>query len=73
MDEFTVMAVVGEIRSVTIEAESQLAAEEAVLSDPRVLIIIDQKEWEELGVTHEEIDTVYDDIDDPKDPVPKVH
>jgi hypothetical protein len=69
MDKFTVLAVVGEIRTVEIEAETQTAAETLVLADPRVLIIIDQSEFEELGSTNE----VFDEIDDPKDPVAKIH
>ena len=79
MKEYTVIAIVGEIRSVKIEAESQLAAEETILSDPRVLIVIDTSDWDEFGITHEEIDTVLPGLDDendkedPKDPVPKVH
>ncbi len=70
MDEFTVLAVVGEIRTVKIEAETQEKAEALVLADPRVLIIIDQQEWDAMGSTNE----VFDEIeDDPKDPTPKVH
>ena len=65
MDEFTVLAVVGEIRTVKIEAETQEKAEALVLADPRVLIIIDQQEWDAMGSTNE----VFDEIeDDPKEP-----
>ena len=67
MDEYTVLAVVGEIRSVSIKAASQEAAEAVVLADPRVLIIIDKDEFDELGSTFEELE------EDPKDPTPKVH
>lgn len=67
MDKFTVLAVVGEIRSVTIEASSQEEADSTVLADPRVLIIIDKDEFDELGSTFDELE------EDPKDPSPKVH
>lgn len=66
----TVLAVVGEIRSVEIDASSQEEAEALVLADPRVLIVIDQGDWDELGSTFEELG---EEEEDPKDPIPKIH